>query len=144
MKYILLGLLIGLMVVAAGCTSAPVPSETEPEPPEVSGTEHGSHETLGDTWFIAEVNKGGGKGTVGEILLQSSQLGGDTAIVTITDETQIFELDMGELVEESFSALKVGGGVEEVWVTGPVLGSNPAQATAIKIVLSCSVCGLGT
>ncbi len=145
MKYIrifgFMGLLIGLIVVAAGCTSTPAASETASDSPVASGVEHESHEQLGDIWFIMEINRGGGSGTVGEILLQSGQSGGDTVIVTIKDETQIAELNMDEPVEASFGSLKVGGRVEEIWVTGPALGSDPAQATAAEIVLSCPICG---
>jgi len=136
-----MGLLIGLMVVAAGCTSTPASSETDSDSPEVSATEHGYHEQLGDIWFIMEINRGGGSGTVGEILLQSGELGGDTVMVTIKDETQIVELNMDQPVEASFGSLKVGGRVEEIWVTEPAQGSSPAEAIAAEILLSCPVCG---
>lgn len=145
MKYIrifgFMGLLIGLMVVAAGCTSTPAASETVSDSPVASGVEHESHEQLGDIWFIMEVSRGGGSGTVGEILLQSGELGGDTVIITIKDETQIVELNMDQPVEASFGSLKVGGRVEEIWVTEPAQGSSPAEATAAEILLSCPVCG---
>jgi hypothetical protein len=164
MKYIrifgFMGLLIGLMVVAAGCTSTPQASETDPESPEVSvtvpdspeasGTEPVSPEAsvtepepseqLGGIWVITEIHKGGEKGTVGQIFLQSDS--GCTAIVTITDETHIWQSDMGALTEVSINLLGVGDTIQTIMVTGPVVGSAPAQATAIEIMLPCATCGV--
>ena len=173
MKYIRLfgfmGLLIGLMVVAAGCTSTPVASETdlespevsvtvpdspatsvtvpdspevsvtEPVSPEASVTEPESSEQLGGIWVITEIHKGGETGIVGQIFLQSDS---GTAIVTITDETHIWQSDMGALTEVSINFLKVEDTLQTVMVTGSVVGSAPAQATAIEIMLPCATCGV--
>ena len=82
MKYIrlfgLLGLLIGLVVVAVDCASAPKALETEAD----------------FTGFITEIHSIGEKDTLGQILVEShADKLVDKYMVTIKDETLIFKQD---------------------------------------------------
>jgi len=124
MKYIrlfaLLGLLIGLMVVAAGCASAPKALQTESD----------------FTGFITEIHPIGKGGTLGQILVEShADKLVDKYMVTIKDETLILKQDGENRRQVTFGALETKQQVQ-IWFSGPILESFPAQATAQQIVIT--------
>lgn len=123
MKYIrlfaLLGLLIGLMVVAADCASAPKALQTESD----------------FTGWVIEIHPIGKGGTLGQILVEShADKLVDKYMVTITDETLIFKQDGENRRHVTFKALEATQQVQ-IWFSGPILESFPAQATAQQIVI---------
>jgi len=123
MKYIrlfaLLGLLIGLMVVAADCASAPKALQTESD----------------FTGFITEIHPIGKGGTLGQILVEShADKLVDKYMVTIKDETLILKQDGENRRQVTFGALETKQQVQ-IWFSGPILESFPAQATAQQIVI---------
>lgn len=116
MKYIglfgLVGLLIGLMVVAAGCASAPEPLQTEPD-------------FIG---FITGIQSG-------QITVEShADKIVDRYVVTINDGTAIFEQEGENLRYVSAAAFETKQWVQ-IWFSGPVMESWPKQATARQIVI---------
>ncbi len=116
----LLGLLIGLMTVAADCTSAPRALETEPY----------------FTGFITEIHPIGEKGTLGQILVESpADEFTDKYWVTIKDETLIFEQDGEERSQVAFEAVATEQQVQ-IWFTGPIMESFPMQGTAQQVVIA--------
>ena len=116
---VVLGLIIVLMVVAAGCTSASKILETEPD----------------FTGFITEVHPIGKKGVLGQILVEASADNFiDKYMVTIKDETQIYEQNGDELRQAAFEALETKQRVQ-LWFTGPIMESFPMQATAQQVVI---------
>jgi len=124
MKYIrlfaLLGLLIGLMVVAADCASAPKALQTESD----------------FTGFITEIHPIGKGGTLGQILVEShADKLVDKYMVTIKDETLILKQDGENRRQVTFGALETKQQVQ-IWFSGPILESFPAQATAQQIVIT--------
>jgi len=123
MKYIrlfaLLGLLIGLMVVAADCASAPKALQTESD----------------FTGWVIEIHQIEEKGIEGEILVEShADKLVDKYLVTITDETLIFKQDGENRRHVAFKALEATQQVQ-IWFSGPILESFPAQATAQQVVI---------
>lgn len=124
MKYItlfgLLGLLIGLVVVAVDCTSPPKALETEAD---FSG-------------FITEIHLIGEKGTLGQILVEShADKLVDKYMVTITDETLIFKQDGENRRQGAFETLEATQQVQ-IWFSGPILESFPKQGTAEQVVIT--------
>ena len=123
MKYIrlsvLLGLLMGLMVVAVDCTSPPKALDTEAD----------------FTGWVTEIHPIGEKGTLGQILVedQSDKLV-DKYMVTIKDETLIFKQDGEERRQVAFEALETTQQVQ-IWASGPIMESFPMQATAQQVVI---------
>ncbi len=124
MKYIrlfgLLGLLMGLMVAAVDCTSTPKVLETEAD----------------FTGFITEIHPIGEKGTLGQILVEShADKLVDKYMVTIKDETLIFEQDGEELRQIAFEVLETKQRVQ-IWFSGPIMESFPMQGTAKQVVVT--------
>jgi hypothetical protein len=123
MKYIrlfgLVGLLIGLMVVSAGCAPAAKPIETEAD-------------FIG---FITEIHPSQERGISGQISVESHA---DKIVtkytITIKDETLIFQQDGDSLRNVAFAALETKQWVE-IWFSGPVMESWPMQATAQQVVI---------
>jgi len=123
MKYIrlfgLLGLLIVLMAVAVDCSSTAKPLETEAD----------------FTGFITEIHPIGEKGILGQILVEShADKLVDKYMVTIKDETQIYEQDGDELRQAAFDALETKQRVQ-IWFSGPIMESFPMQGTAQQVVI---------
>ena len=124
MKYIrlfgLLGLLIGLVVVAVDCASPPKALETEAD----------------FTGFITEIHLIGEKGTLGQILVEShADKLVDKYMVTITDETLIFKQDGENRRQVAFETLEATQQVQ-IWFSGPILESFPKQGTAEQVVIT--------
>ncbi|MGD9117569.1 MAG: DUF3221 domain-containing protein [Dehalococcoidia bacterium] len=124
MKYIsLFGLavmLFGLVVVSIGCASDVSPIETEAD-------------FLG---FITEINPDGGSEGLGQISVESHADKLVTKyVITINDETLIFQQDGDNLRETDFEALENQQWVK-IWFTGPVMESFPMQATAEQVVIT--------
>jgi len=113
-----LGLLMGLMVVAVDCASAPKALETEAD----------------FTGFITEINPVGKGGTLGQILVEShiDKLV-DKYMVTIKEETLIFGQDGENRRKVAFEALETKKQVQ-IWFTGPIMESFPMQGTAQQVV----------
>ncbi len=113
------GLLMGLMVVAADCASAPKALETEAD----------------FTGFITEIHPIGKGGTLGQILVEShADKLVDKYMVTIKDETQIFEQAGEERRQAAFEVLETRQRVQ-IWFSGPILESYPMQGTAQQVVI---------
>jgi hypothetical protein len=77
------------------------------------------------------------KGLVGVLMVEGekgNEVGYDKAAVKVTDKTTIKKLVGKERQDASFEDLKVATKVSAVF-TGPVLQSNPVQATAKDIVI---------
>lgn len=123
MKYIrlfgLLGLLMGLMVAAVDCTSTPKILETEAD----------------FTGFVLEIQPIGKGDTLGQILVESQvEKLVERYMVTIKDETLIFQQDGENRRQVAFEALETKQKVE-VWFTGPIMESFPMQGTAKQVVI---------
>ena len=121
--FLLLGLLITLMAMAIGCVPSGEGIETEP----------------GFTGSITEVHRIGREDTVGQVLVEARVITGNTDyldkyMVTVKDETLLFEQDGGDLRPVTFEALAVGQQVQ-VWFAGPVKESYPMQVDAGQIVI---------
>ena len=115
----LLGLLIVLVVTAVDCICVPKALETDPE---VTGS-------------ITEIHSVGEDGILGRILVESPATDWlDKYMVTINDETHIFEQNEEGLCQVTFGALETGQRVQ-LWFTGPVMESFPMQATAKQVVI---------
>ena len=123
MKYIrlfLTGLLVGLVVVSPGCAPAAKPLETEAD-------FHG---------FITGIHPNGEGDTLGRISVEShADKIVSKYVVTITDETQIFQKDGDELRPVAFEDLENQQQWVTIWFTGPVLESFPGQAAASQVVI---------
>jgi hypothetical protein len=115
----LLGLLIGLMVVTAGCTSAPKALETEAD----------------FTGLITEIHPIGDRGNLGQILVESH---GDKLVskymVTIKDATLIFEQNGDSHRQAAFEALGTTQKVQ-IWFTGLIMESFPMQGTTQQVMI---------
>lgn len=123
MKHIrlfLIGLLIGLAAVSPGCAPAAKPLETEAD-------------FLG---FITEIHPDRKGDILGQISVEShADKLVSKYIVTITDETLIFQKDGDELRPVDFKELENQQQWVQIWFTGPVLESFPGQATASQVVI---------
>lgn len=116
----LLGLLFGLVAVSASCASAIHPIETEAD-------------FLG---FITEINPDGGSEVLGRISVESHADKIVTKyVITIEDETLIFEQDGDNLRQTDFAALENKQWVK-IWFDGLVMESFPMQATAAQVVIT--------
>jgi hypothetical protein len=116
-------LLIVLMVVTGGCGVVGSMVETEPD----------------FTGEITEIHADGGEGVVGQVLAEAKVVTPDTEyldkyMVTVRDDTTIFEEVGEERQPAGFEALAVGQRVQ-VWFTGPIAESYPAQVAARQIVV---------
>ncbi len=123
MKYIrlfgLLGLLLGLMVAAVGCSSVPEALETEADL----------------TGFITEIHSTAEEGMLGQILVEShADKLVDEYVVTIKDETLIFKQEGENRRQVAFETLETTQQMQ-IWFSGPILESFPVQGTAQQIVV---------
>jgi len=111
---------MGLMVVTVDCTSAPEALETEAD----------------FTGFITEIHPIEKKGILGQILVESQvEKVVDKYMVTIEDETLIFEQGGEERSQIAFEALKTTQKVQ-IWFSGPIMESFPMQGTAQQVVFT--------
>ena len=109
---------MGLMVVAVDCASAPKALETEAD----------------FTGFVTEIHPIGERGILGQILVEShADKLVDKYMVTIKDETLIFEQDGENRRKVAFEALETKKQVQ-IWFTGPIMESFPMQGTAQQVV----------
>jgi hypothetical protein len=107
---------------ATACTSTPEALETDPD----------------FTGFITEVHPNGGKDTPGEILVEShADKLVDKYVVSIRDETQVYEQQGADLRQVAFSALGTTQQVQ-IWFSGPIMESFPMQGTARQVVITAS------
>ena len=114
--WLILGCLIVLMPVLASCGSAAV-------------------EEADFTGFITEIHPIGEKGALGQILVEShADKLVDKYMVTIKDETLIFEQDGENRHRVAFEALETKQQVQ-VWFSGPIMESFPMQGTAQQVVI---------
>ena len=124
MKYIrlvgLLGLLMGLAVVAVDCTPSPQALDTESY----------------FTGWVTEIHPIGEKDTLGQILVEShADKIVDKYMVTIKDETLIFKQDGEERRQVTFETLETTQQVQ-IWFSGPIMESFPMQGTAQQVVIT--------
>ncbi|MGD9116476.1 MAG: DUF3221 domain-containing protein [Dehalococcoidia bacterium] len=113
-------LLLGLVVVSVNCASAIRPIETEAD-------------FLG---FITEISPDGENEVLGRISVESHADKIVTKyVITIEDETLIFEQDGDNLRQTAFEALENKQWVK-IWFDGPVMESFPMQATAAQVVIT--------
>ena len=123
MKYIrlfgLVGLLIGLVVVSVDCTSAIRPMETEAD-------------FIG---FITEIHSDGEGDVLGQVFVESHADKIVTKyVITVKDETLIFQQDGDNLRKTAFKALENKQWVK-IWFAGPIMESWPMQGTARQVVI---------
>lgn len=112
-------LIIGLMVIALSCTSNSKPIETEAD-------------FIG---FITEIQPGQDKDIIGRISVESHADKIVTRyVITIKDETLIFQQDGDNLRKTTFKALENKQWVK-IWFSGPVMESWPMQATAQQVII---------
>jgi hypothetical protein len=117
--FVLVGLLVALMMVSPGCASTAEPMETEAD-------------LIG---FITETRPNGEGDIVGQINVEShADKIVSKYIITITDETLIFQQDGNDLRRTAFKTLENKQWVK-IWFTGPVTESFPAQGTAGQVVI---------
>lgn len=119
----LVRLLSSFMALAVGCVPSGTAVETEAD-------------FVGEITEIQGVDRGDVRG---QVLVEARVTRGDTEnpykyIVTAKDETLIFEEDGGERRPGNFEALAVAQQVQ-VWFSGPVRESYPAQVDAGQIVI---------
>jgi len=115
-------ILLLVTYVIVGCTSAPEVLESEPD----------------FTGFITEIHPIRENGTPGEILVEShADKLVDKYMVTIKDETLIFEQKGEEQYQVTFKALGTKQQVQ-IWFSGPIRESFPMQGTAQQIVITAS------
>jgi hypothetical protein len=124
--YVCVGLMVlGVVAVLAGC------AETQPvEGPDVVG---GEPNLIGK---VADVQPSQEAGTPGHVLVDSpGDRTADKYMVSVTEETLILQQEGEDQRQTSFEALEAGQQVQ-LWFTGPVMESYPAQARAMQIVIS--------
>jgi hypothetical protein len=114
-----LGLLVALAMLAGGCTRPPRPITVDPD----------------FTGVITEIESGANRGTLGRILVESqADTTVDKYIVTIKEDTRVFESQGESHRLTTFAGVTLGDQVQ-LWFTGPILESFPAQATARQVVI---------
>lgn len=112
-------LLIGLMVVSVGCASTTKPIET-------------GEDFIG---FITEIHPNGERGILGRISVEShADKIVNKYIITVKNETLIFQQDGDSLRKVSFKALENKQWVK-IWFLGPIMESFPMQGTAEQVVI---------
>jgi hypothetical protein len=117
--FILVGLLVALMVVSPGCASTAEPMETEAD-------------LIG---FITETRPNGEGDILGQINVEShADKIVSKYIITITDETLIFQQDGNDLRRTAFKTLENKQWVK-IWFTGPVTESFPVKGTAGQVLI---------
>lgn len=118
-------MLLGVVSLLGGCAESP-PSEG----PDVVDEEA---DLLGR---IADVQPSQEAGTPGHILVDSpGDKTADKYVVAVTEETLILRQEGESQRQVSFEALEAGQQVQ-LWFTGPVMESYPAQARARQIVIT--------
>ncbi len=109
--FVLVGLLIVLMTVSPSCASTAKPMETEAD-------------FIG---FITEIHPNGERDVIGQIFIESHADKIVTKyIITITDETLIFQQSGSNLHQVTFTAMEDKQWVR-IWFSGPVIESFPVQ-----------------
>ncbi len=116
-------LLIALMAFAMGCGPLGKPGGGEAD----------------FTGQISEIQRIGRGDVLGQVLVEARVVREGTErvdkyMVTVKDETLIFEGDGGDRRPATFEALAIGQRVQ-VWFSGPVKESYPAQVDAAQIVI---------
>jgi hypothetical protein len=107
------------MMVSPGCASTAEPMETEAD-------------LIG---FITEIRPNGERDILGQINVEShADKIVSKYIITITDETLIFQQDGNDLRRTAFKTLENRQWVK-IWFTGPVTESFPVQGTAGQVVI---------
>jgi len=87
------------------------------------------------TGFVTEIHPIGKGATLGQILVEShTDKLVDKYMVTIKDETQIFEQEGEERSQVAFEALETRQRVQ-IWFSGPIRESFPMQGTAQQVVI---------
>lgn len=115
----LLGLVIGVAMLLEGCTRSPRPIASDPD---FRGR-------------VTEIEPGGTTDPVGRILVESlADEPVDKHFVTVQEDTRVFMVEGQRYRLVSFYGLTVGDEVQ-LWYTGPILESFPAQATAKQVVI---------
>jgi hypothetical protein len=116
---VLVGLLIVLMAVSLDCASTTKPIETEAD-------------LIG---FITEIQLNGERDILGQVSVESHA---DKIvrkyIITITEETLIFQQDENSLRKAAFKTLENKQWVK-IWFTGPIVESFPVQGIARQVVI---------
>lgn len=94
-------------------------------------------ETTADfTGFITEIHPVGKEDTLGQILVEShADKLVDKYMLTIKDETLIFEQDGENRRKVAFAALETQQRVQ-IWFSGPIMESFPMQGTARQVVIT--------
>jgi len=88
------------------------------------------------TGFITEIHPVGKEDTIGQILVEShADKLVDKYMVTIKDETLIFEQDGENRSKVAFTALETQQRVQ-IWFSGPIMESFPMQGTARQVVVT--------
>jgi hypothetical protein len=117
--FVSVGLLVALMAFFPGCAATAKPIETEAD-------------LIG---FITEIRPNGGRDILGQINVEShADKIVSKDIITITDETMIFQQDGNDLRRTAFKTFENKQWVK-IWFTGPVLESFPVQGTAGQVVI---------
>lgn len=118
----ILGLVIGLMALTAGCSTSSKGSDIINSEADFVG-------------FITGIQPDGNGDVLGWILVEShADKLVDRYIVTVTSDTLIFKREGEEHRPASFDAFELTYWVH-VWFAGPVKESFPAQATARQVVI---------
>jgi hypothetical protein len=116
---VLTGLLIVLMAISLDCASTATPIETEAD-------------FIG---FITEIHPDGEGDVLGQISVEShADKIVSRYIITITDETLIFQQDGDDLHRADFKTLEDKQWVK-IWFAGPTRESFPVQGTAGQVVI---------
>jgi len=112
-------ILLILAILVVGCEIDPEPVQTVPD---FSGT-------------ISEVILLDNQDAYGQILVEN-QVDDyiDKYILTINNDTQLYEKIGSDLQSVGFNFLEVGQQVE-TWFSGPIMESYPMQATASQVVI---------
>ena len=88
------------------------------------------------TGFITEIHQIDKEGTLGQVLVEShADKLVDKYMVTIKDETLIYEQDGDELRQAAFETLETNQQVQ-IWFSGPIMESFPMQGTAQQVVIT--------
>jgi hypothetical protein len=115
---------LGVVSLVAGCAEGP-----SSEGPDVAD---GPPDLIGE---VADVQPSKEGGTPGHILVDSpGDRTADKYMVSVTEETLILQQEGEDQRQVSFEALEAGQQVQ-LWFTGPVMESYPAQARAMQIVI---------
>ena len=118
-------MVLGVVSLLAGCA----------ETPAAEGPQ-GTDEEADLLGRIADVQPAQETGTPGHILVESpGDRTADKYMVAVTEETLILQQEGENQRQVSFEALEAGQQVQ-LWFTGPVMESYPAQARARQIVIT--------